>query len=1468
MTFESTQSWAAKKATAWLNESYDLNTSIGSLKYSFPNEFRIGKLYIPDEEGDTLIYAKQFKLQFSTYNSSTNSLVAHDIELINAKYYQIIKEGDSISNLQKFIQKFKPDTVLEEKPSFKLKLSSIVLKNSNFRLDNLNCESCVVFWLENIDLDLKKFEIDGAEIKSDINRIRSRNRYHFDLDQLSGEFSYGANELSLKNAIIETPMSFLKGSFSLNYDSVAAFKNFINDVTLFADFSDSSRIASEDIQSFASSYPSFGDIEMEGLISGTVNDLDAENATFRWGENTILQGHIKIIESTSKEAFYINADNVLLLSSSEDIHSMMAVFSDSILPQQINLLGDIEFNGSFDGFLDEFRTNGSLKSGLGLVTANLIFDNKKSEQVAYEGKLDLKQFDLAKLTADSTFGKLSASMTLNGSGFDPDEMETKLMASVNLFEFKEYPYTATKIDGSISKGNFIGKLSIEDPNLKFDFNGKASLNSEISQYEFKAKLDTANLFALHLSKDSISNISTEMEINFIAQNYDKWQGKIKVHNSRVRNSRDSYFFEDIVVESNSFEDTNKFITVESNIIDLEIKGEYTLANIRDVFGYHFQKYSSLNSNEFKAPEADFSFDAHVKNMKVISEIFVPELYVEPNSKISGKYFKEQAELGFRFKSPGFEYQGNRAEAVDLKYLSSDEKSKITFDIFYANLSNGLTIDSLVLDNYLKGDSLLFDFNCSIRDSIESDIDLSGYAIKSKEVGYNFGLRKSSFNIGYENFYFNNKNLIHVDTGGVYIEDLVLFGENEKIVVNGNISKSPYEVLRVDIDGFDMDLANYFIGSEKSQFNGNLHGGFILSQVLTESPFFASNLFVDSLSVNENLLGDLSVLSNWVYGTNRVPIDLFIASDTLKLFELQGDYFVNAEQELDMNLKFNRFKLFIFNPFLEGFGEDLRGLANGDLRITGSLEKPSILGDVKLVKVGMLVSILNTNYNLEGIPTIRVSNDNLSLENVKIRDSGMDFEKRRTPGKGYLSGSIKHRNFSDFELDLSVKAEELMALNTTTSTEGSYFGKAFVSGDIGIKGPINSISIDATVAAVNSSKFTLALDAAREVKQSDFVTFINPYDSLDEINEKLGSKNTFNNGLDLSFNITVDQSSEVKVLWDQSSGTGLTGYGDGVLKLRIDRSQNVQMFGTYTIDRGNYLLSLANIIRKDFQVERGGTVAWNGNPIEPIVNISAKYSTRADPSVLVPNYDGGRTAVNVFMNLSGELSDQNFTFNLALPSAPSSTQTAIASRLIEDEKMIHQVFSLLATNSFAPNDGLGGGLTDVANPLDVLAGQASNWINEVTGDYTFNLGYQNAGNSVSTSSSDVVSQEEVEIGVSKKILKDRVTINGRVGVAVGENQRSDQFAGDFEVEYNITEDGRLRTKAFNRSVQDQYSITEQNYQQGVGLSYRVDFNTWRELFDILFHQQREDKKKSTNSSEPNDEGKIEDESNPSSKKKKS
>jgi hypothetical protein len=60
------------------------------------------------------------------------------------------------------------------------------------------------------------------------------------------------------------------------------------------------------------------------------------------------------------------------------------------------------------------------------------------------------------------------------------------------------------------------------------------------------------------------------------------------------------------------------------------------------------------------------------------------------------------------------------------------------------------------------------------------------------------------------------------------------------------------------------------------------------------------------------------------------------------------------------------------------------------------------------------------------------------------------------------------------------------------------------------------------------------------------------------------------------------------------------------------------------------------------------------------------------------------------------------------------------------------------------------------------------------------------------------------------------------------------AGDVEVQVLLNEQGTLSAKIFNRENQIQRFLAErQGYTQGVGLSYQVDFNSFKELMQKVF-----------------------------------
>jgi phosphoenolpyruvate-protein kinase (PTS system EI component) len=63
----------------------------------------------------------------------------------------------------------------------------------------------------------------------------------------------------------------------------------------------------------------------------------------------------------------------------------------------------------------------------------------------------------------------------------------------------------------------------------------------------------------------------------------------------------------------------------------------------------------------------------------------------------------------------------------------------------------------------------------------------------------------------------------------------------------------------------------------------------------------------------------------------------------------------------------------------------------------------------------------------------------------------------------------------------------------------------------------------------------------------------------------------------------------------------------------------------------------------------------------------------------------------------------------------------------------------------------------------------------------------------------------------------------------ESQNANNIIGDFSAEYKITEDGKLRVKAFNVSNQSDIERTSSNYTQGIGLFYRKEFDNFSDLF---------------------------------------
>ena len=264
-----------------------------------------------------------------------------------------------------------------------------------------------------------------------------------------------------------------------------------------------------------------------------------------------------------------------------------------------------------------------------------------------------------------------------------------------------------------------------------------------------------------------------------------------------------------------------------------------------------------------------------------------------------------------------------------------------------------------------------------------------------------------------------------------------------------------------------------------------------------------------------------------------------------------------------------------------------------------------------------------------------------------------------------------------------------------------------------------------------------------------------------------------------------------------------------------------MWGDFVVYEGVYNFKYAGLVQKVFKVESGGSINWNGDPTDAQLDVSAIYALNANPAVLLENPSINRKIpVEVIINLMGEIEQPDITFDIAFPNASSVVRSELEYRMDDRASKELQALFLVTQGAFYSEFGLRqnaitGTLAERASSIvnDIFAGDDGKFqvgVNYVQGDRT----------------PDQQTVDRFGLTLSTQI-SDRVIINGQVGVPIGGVTES-IIVGDLEIDFLLNEDGTLRAKVFNRENNIQFIGEEIGFTQGIGLSYSVDFDTFKEL----------------------------------------
>lgn len=1428
----------AKIATDSINKKYETNIKIDRLQASLISwDTSIKGIYVEDYKKDTLFYIHELTTSIlSLRNLSNGKLEFGDIAIEDLTFKLKTYEGERDTNLDIFVAKLsskkprKPET-----PPFFLSSSHVDITDSKFKLiiDSLQRPEILNFGDLNISAD--DFLILGTDVGAKINALSLMAKSGLSVEKLTTSFKYSITQMRFDSLTIKTPTSNLKGNLVFNYDR-KDFKDFLNKVNVDAQFEESI-LAFDEVNTLYNEFGKGKEAVFSSKITGVLNDLTTEDLFLHSG-NSGIRGNFNFKNLFNKQKpFLLEADMKNVTTSYYELRSLMPRILGKALPSSLEKLGQFTARGTAT------ITNNSIVSKLNLNTAvgssysDLeLTDFNDIDAATYKGFVSLIDFDLGKFANSKSLGKTTLDFNVEGKGFVQENLNTEVIGEVYSIDFNGYTYKNVKVSGILKDQLFDGSVLSNDENLKLDFKGLADFSDDKNNFNFIASVGYADFRKLNFINDSISIFKGDVNMNISGNSLDNIVGDINFSETSYKNKNDTYYFDDFKVSSVFENDSIRNITINSpDIITGYMKGKFKIKELgklmQNSVGSIYTNYRAFEISE--GQRLDFNFKIYNK----IVEVFLPEVAFGTNTFIKGNIIADEGDFKLTFRSPSFEAYGNKLDEIEVKidnknplfntFISVDNVSTAYYDVQDFSLINTTLKDTLFFRTEFKGGS---EYNDSY--------NLNFYHTFNKENKSVIGLKTSNIIFKGNTWVLNkegntkNKVIINRTLDSITIEEIVMNNDaQEQIRLKGQLADSTYKDLQMQFKIVSLDKITPKIDSLKlgGEVNGTLN-------VLQKNGIYlpSSNLEVSGFSINGMKMGDLTIGIVGNKDLTDFVVNSQITDDNGKeRFSVIGN--INNKEEMpqaNLLANFNNFDLSPFSPLGDGVITNIRGDLNGSVRIIGSVDNPDIGGILTLSNAGIAIPYLNVDYGFAFNSRVRLYDQTFHFENIYLTDVNHG-------SSATLDGTINHFAFKDWNLNLNVDTNDdrFLILDTAFEEEALYYGTGFFNGTGRIYGPTTALTIEVAGATARGTFLKIPISDVASVGDYSFINFIEKNDKTIIKSERILEDTE---GLELEFDLDVTRDAEVEIVVDQKTGSSLKGRGEGPLLIEINTNGKFNMYGEFVVVEGEYHYKYGGVLDKTFKVRPGGRIIWEEDPLGAELQMEAVYSLNANPAPLLDNAGYvRRIPTDVVVRLGGELESPSIDFNIDFPGTNSIIKSELQYRLQDPTFEDRNAFFLLMQGTFV-NEGSGISQQAVTGNLIQTA---SGLLNQVLGGdndkFDLGLSYEQGGLDRNL---DIKTENRIGVTVSTQI-SDRVLLNGRLGVPVGGGVSETVVAGDVEVQVLLNDEGTLSVKIFNRENEiQQFLADRQGYTQGVGLSYEVDFNNFKELMRKIFKKKKKEAQK--------------------------
>lgn len=1433
------QNYVTQNILTRINQNTEQKTTIGYIQIAWFDLLKIDDLEVLDYNQNVLLKAKHLQLDYDLFDLiSGNTINLNKISLENAEL-NLRKYDDSLSiNLVVFIESLKSiksnKTSSTKGKSGQLILDQILLNDFNFSYKNDQSTTADAgkldfahFEFEIPKSEMQDFSLVGDTISVTIEKFSGTDKISgFFIQDLESKFELSNRRILLDDLDIILSQSHIKRSIVLEFTGLNDFSSFMDSVSLDLNL-EGSYVHPDDIKFFADLSDHFKPITITGDIKGKIGGLSIRKMKFWLSKNSYLTGEMDLFGLPNIDETFINLD---LNSGQLRPTDLIGVIDD--LPQSFLDLGILKMSGQFSGFPTDFvvKANISTKRGSLISDLNLKFP-RGWETAKYSGRLKISNFNAgAFLGQREWIQNINFNGFIKGSGLTIDNANFYTEAQLTNSEIYGYNFKSIKAKGKFASKYFDGELKIDDPNVKLKSLGSLDFKAVPEKLKIQAEIDKIDFQALGLMDESLV-LNTNINFDLLGLNIDSLNSHANISNLNL-----SYRNRNLSVDTIQFSTENigtrRTILFEVPDVSGKIEGNFYYSQVirdmkiiaNELAGY-FQVDNSdsliFAQNDFDPYQLDF--EINYGDVSRYFDFLNEEIFISEDGLIEGTYYQRKNAMLSVFASVdslnyhGLAFSNNAFDINIIKDL--DSLGIMAIANLYSEKqdwpkipsSSNLNLEAIWQDKKLSANFNVDQPETNSQASINSELEFFDHKLVFKFLPSNIKL------LG-DRWFFNKENAMIYDGEQLLVQNLDFTHDNQRILISGNYADSVQTHLQMNFENFELGNLNTIA---PVKIGGILNGNFDADKEdINSSYHFLSDMKVSDLYVDGFLVGDLDGTTAWENANQRLIVNFDIVRESINTIDLSGYYSPNIdENQLDLELNFDKADLRLLAPLFEGMVSNLEGFADGQILISGNLNYPILNGMSKLSAGRFKYDYLGVTYLFEG--DVAFDNEAIGFKNFSLTDRDLNSAS--------VSGKIYHESFRNIRPEINISTKKFQFLNTTASSEELYYGTAYASGSIDILGSTDDLIVNAKkLKSEKGTKIYIPLQDDNTVEQKDYISFVDLSDTTRAFNIDEVVKNAIT-GVRLNFDMELTSDAYIELIFDLRAGDIIRGSAAGNLNLVLDTNGEFELFGEVAITEGAYNFTSSimgrTVMSKEFTIQPGGTITWYGDPYKGVLKLNAVYRQLASLSdYRQTTIDGAPTRIPilVILSLSGEMLSPSIGFQIQIEdtqSLASQDDLADIKRINDDEQDLkRQVFSLLMLRKFSPTGGIAMGSGDFSSISEFLTNQLSYYASQFNENLEVDLDLagldQNAFNTL-------------QLRLSYTFLDGRLRVSGGGGFNQTSTNPEDgsSFIGDWTVRYLLTSDGRLRINAFSQA--DQVAGTQQR-ETGVSLQLIKSFDDFKEL----------------------------------------